>query len=64
MENPFKFYQYNEKAYIYDCNQQKIFLMGVEQSGDVAEDQQALIVEAGEEISKEQAWKICGLDKL
>ena len=64
MVNPFKFYEYEESAYIYDTNQKRIFQMGVEESGDVAQEVEVLILENGAEISKEKAWEISGLDKL
>ncbi|CCO24654.1 hypothetical protein [Maridesulfovibrio hydrothermalis] len=64
MQNPFKFYVYEENAYIYDTNQKRIFQMGVEESADVAEDVEATILENGEEVSKDKAWEISGLDKL
>ncbi len=64
MQNPFKFYIYEESAYIYDTNQKRIFQMGVEESADVAEDLEALILENGEEVNKEKAWEISGLDQL
>ncbi|WP_432736408.1 hypothetical protein [Maridesulfovibrio sp. FT414] len=64
MQNPFKFYDYQGKAYIYDTNQKRIFSMGVEESGDVELEMEVKILESGEEISKERAWEICGLDKL
>lgn len=64
MQNPFKFYLYENGAYIYDTNQKRIFQMGVEESADVAEDVEALILENGEEVSKEKAWEISGLDQL
>lgn len=64
MQNPFKFYSYKDNAYIYDTNQKRIFQMGVDESGDVAGDVEILILEKGEEISKEKAWEISGLDRL
>ncbi len=64
MQNPFKFYIYEESAYIYDTNQKRIFQMGVEESADVAEDLEVLILENGEEVNKEKAWEISGLDQL
>ncbi len=64
MQNPFKFFQYENSAYIYDTNQKRIFQMGVDESADVDEKTQEMILEQGDEISKEQAWEICGLDKL
>lgn len=64
MQNPFKFYIYEEAAYIYDTNQKLIFKMGVEESADVADDVQDLILENGEEVGKDKAWEVSGLDKL
>ncbi len=64
MESPFKFYLYEDNAYIYDMNQKRIFQMGVEESGDVEQDVEALILESGEEINKEKAWEVSGLDTL
>ena len=64
MQNPFKFYIYEEAAYIYDSNQKRIFKMGVEESADVAGELEALILENGEEVDKDKAWEVSGLDKL
>ncbi|MBI9111481.1 hypothetical protein [Maridesulfovibrio ferrireducens] len=64
MESPFKFYVYEDSAYIYDQNQKRIFQMGVEESSDVDVDVEALILESGEEVSKEKAWEVSGLDTL
>ncbi|WP_031483989.1 hypothetical protein [Maridesulfovibrio frigidus] len=64
MEFPFKFYLYEDNAYIYDMNQKRIFQMGVEESGDVEQDVEALILDSGEEVSKEKAWEVSGLDTL
>ncbi len=64
MESPFKFYIYEDSAYIYDQNQKLIFQMGVDESRDVAFDMQETILESGEEVSKEKAWEISGLDSL
>ncbi|OEU69032.1 MAG: hypothetical protein BA863_13355 [Desulfovibrio sp. S3730MH75] len=64
MKSPFKFYLYEENAYIYDMNQKRIFQMGVEESGDVELDVEALILDSGEEINKEKAWEVSGLDTL
>ena len=64
MQNPFKFYIYEEDAYIYDSNQKLIFKMGVEESADVADEVQVLILENGEEVDKDKAWEVSGLDKL
>lgn len=64
MQNPFKFYQYEDNAYIYDTNQKRVFQMGVDESADVDEGLEKTILNEGEEISKERAWEICGLDKL
>ncbi|WP_320175651.1 hypothetical protein [Maridesulfovibrio sp.] len=64
MQNPFKFYIYEEAAYIYDSNQKRIFKMGVEESEDVAGEMETMILENGEEVDKEKAWEVSGLDKL
>lgn len=64
MESPFKFYVYEDSAYIYDQNQKLIFQMGVEESRDVALDLQEMILASGEEVSKEKAWEISGLDSI
>ncbi|WP_320169813.1 hypothetical protein [Maridesulfovibrio sp.] len=64
MQNPFKFYLYEDNAYIYDTNQQRLFQMGVEESGDVDCDMEKTILAEAEEISKEKAWEVSGLDKL
>ncbi|SDL22351.1 hypothetical protein SAMN05660337_2513 [Maridesulfovibrio ferrireducens] len=64
MESPFKFYVYEDSAYIYDQNQKRIFQMGVKESSDVEVDVEALILESGEEVSKEKAWEVSGLDTL
>ncbi|WP_321403839.1 hypothetical protein [Maridesulfovibrio sp.] len=64
MQNPFKFYIYEETAYIYDTNQKRIFMMGVDESADVAKDMEAKVLENGEEVDKERAWEVSGLDKL
>ncbi|WP_291327555.1 hypothetical protein [Desulfovibrio sp. UCD-KL4C] len=64
MESPFKFYIYEDSAYIYDQNQKLIFQMGVEESRDVDFDVQSIILESGKEVSKEKAWEISGLNSL
>jgi hypothetical protein len=64
MQNPFKFYIYEEAAYIYDSNQKLIFRMGVDESADVDSATQTLILQDGEEVDKDKAWEISGLDKL
>lgn len=64
MQNPFKFYIYEEAAYIYDTNQKLIFKMGVEESADVDVELEKVIIESGEEVDKEKAWEVSGLDKL
>ncbi|ACS79942.1 hypothetical protein [Maridesulfovibrio salexigens] len=64
MQNPFKFYIFEEAAYIYDSNQKRIFKMGVEESADVAGELEAQILESGEEVDKDKAWEVSGLDKL
>ncbi|WP_319760064.1 hypothetical protein [Maridesulfovibrio sp.] len=64
MQNPFKFYIYEEAAYIYDSNQKLIFRMGVDESADVDSETQTLILQDGEEVDKDKAWEISGLDKL
>ncbi|MFW5498617.1 MULTISPECIES: hypothetical protein [unclassified Maridesulfovibrio] len=64
MQNPFKFYIYEETAYIYDSNQKRIFKMGVEESADVAGELESQILENGEEVNKDKAWEVSGLDKL
>lgn len=64
MQNPFKFYIYEEAAYIYDTNQKLIFKMGVEESADVDVELEKVIIENGEEVDKEKAWEVSGLDKL
>ncbi|HAS89569.1 MAG TPA: hypothetical protein DCS48_09730 [Desulfovibrio sp.] len=64
MQNPFKFYIYKDAAYIYDTNQKLIFKMGVEESADVDVEFEKVIIENGEEVDKEKAWEVSGLDKL
>ncbi len=64
MQNPFKFYIYEEAAYIYDSNQKLIFKMGVEESADVDGEMQKTILDGGEEVEKEKAWEVSGLDQL
>ncbi|WP_027722845.1 hypothetical protein [Maridesulfovibrio zosterae] len=64
MHNPFKFYEYEDSAYIYDTNQQRLFQMGVVESGDVTEENQDRILKSGIEVDKVRAWEISGLDKL
>lgn len=64
MQNPFKFYIYEEAAYIYDTNQKLIFKMGVEESADVDEELQNVILDGGEVVDKEKAWEVSGLDQL
>ncbi|NDV24698.1 hypothetical protein [Desulfovibrio sp. JC022] len=64
MQNPFKFYIYEEAAYIYDTNQKLIFKMGVEESADVDGEMQETILDGGEEVDKEKAWEVSGLDRI
>ena len=45
-------------------NQKRIFMMGVDESADVAKDMEAKILENGEEVDKERAWEVSGLDNL
>lgn len=59
-----KFYEFDEKAYIYDANQQRLFEMGCEASLDVPDEIAEKVLSCGAEIDKDQAWKISGLDSL